>query len=198
MKQEILKIIEQGENETNAIVHRDYREGVHSQFRVYYDKLVFWNVGKLPYDLSIEDIKKGTKKSYPRNKLIAEIFRDCGLIERYGSGVKKVIEQFREYGLKEPSFKEVAGGFDAIAYSKEFKQKKVGEKGVEKGVEISEKQRIILNLVKEIPNISKEKLKIRGGLTKKSVEYNIEKLKQKGLLKRIGPAKGGYWEVIDE
>jgi ATP-dependent DNA helicase RecG len=32
----------------------------------------------------------GKKKSEPRNKLIAEIFRDCGLIERYGSGIKRV------------------------------------------------------------------------------------------------------------
>jgi len=191
MKQEILKIIKQGENERSAIVHRDYREGVHSQFRVYYDKLVFWNIGKLPYDLSIEDIKKGTKKSYPRNKLIAEIFRDCGLIERYGSGVRKVIEQFKEYGLKEPSFKEVAGGFDVVTYSKEFKEEIMKEKTVEKTVEK------IFALIKEDPKITQEELSAKTGLTRRGVEWNLSKLKEKGLLKRIGPDKGGYWEVME-
>jgi ATP-dependent DNA helicase RecG len=29
-----------------------------------------------------------------------------------------------------------------------------------------------------------------------SVRVNISKLKDKGLLERIGPAKGGYWEVL--
>jgi len=30
------------------------------------------------------------------------------------------------------------------------------------------------------------------------VEKNIKKLKEKGLLKRIGPAKGGHWDVSEE
>jgi len=32
----------------------------------------------------------------------------------------------------------------------------------------------------------------------KNIEVNLNKLKEKGLLKRIGPDKGGYWEVIDK
>jgi len=32
-------------------------------------------------------------------------------------------------------------------------------------------------------------------LTTRGIEWNIAKLKQKGLLKRVGSAKGGYWEV---
>jgi ATP-dependent DNA helicase RecG len=36
----------------------------------------------------------------------------------------------------------------------------------------------------------------QGNLTKKIVEYNIEKLKKKGIIKRIGPDKGGYWEIV--
>ena len=35
-----------------------------------------------------------------------------------------------------------------------------------------------------------------GNLTKKTVEYNLEKLKAKGFIKRIGPAKGGHWKVV--
>jgi len=31
--------------------------------------------------------------------------------------------------------------------------------------------------------------------TEIGVKWNIKKLKQKGLLQRIGPAKGGYWKV---
>lgn len=33
------------------------------------------------------------------------------------------------------------------------------------------------------------------GITQRSVERNIEKLKQKGILERIGPANGGYWVI---
>jgi len=33
------------------------------------------------------------------------------------------------------------------------------------------------------------------GIATKNIENNLAKLKQGGLLKRIGPARGGYWEV---
>jgi predicted HTH transcriptional regulator len=33
------------------------------------------------------------------------------------------------------------------------------------------------------------------GITERSVERNLNKLQQEELLKRIGPAKGGHWEV---
>ena len=35
-----------------------------------------------------------------------------------------------------------------------------------------------------------------GIITARSVERNIQKLQEAGLLRRIGPAKGGYWEVV--
>ena len=31
-----------------------------------------------------------------------------------------------------------------------------------------------------------------------AVDNNIPKLKKKGVLRRIGPAKGGHWEVIEK
>ena len=35
------------------------------------------------------------------------------------------------------------------------------------------------------------------GVTERTIERNIEKLRKKGLSNRIGPDKGGYWEVVD-
>jgi len=72
------------------------------------------------------------------------------------------------------------------------------KKGVEKGVENrSDKQKIIIDLIKQNHFISKKQIEIQGNLSKKSVEYNIKKLKEIGLLRRVGPAKGGHWEVIE-
>jgi ATP-dependent DNA helicase RecG len=30
-----------------------------------------------------------------------------------------------------------------------------------------------------------------------AVQKHINKLKQKGLLKRVGPTKGGYWKIVE-
>jgi len=43
--------------------------------------------------------------------------------------------------------------------------------------------------------ISIVQLSKKVGIAEKNIEVNIKKLKQAGILKRIGPAKGGHWEV---
>jgi ATP-dependent DNA helicase RecG len=53
----------------------------------------------------------------------------------------------------------------------------------------------ILQLLKENPGISQEKVAEVIGITSDGVFWHIKKLKAKGLLKRIGPDKGSYWSV---
>lgn len=48
------------------------------------------------------------------------------------------------------------------------------------------------------PSISTEEIGNRIGITKRAVLKQVEKLKLKGKLGRIGPAKGGYWKIIEE
>jgi ATP-dependent DNA helicase RecG len=57
---------------------------------------------------------------------------------------------------------------------------------------------MILRLIRENPRTSARELSDKVGISARKVEENISKLKKKGLLKRIVPAKGGYWEVLEE
>ena len=34
------------------------------------------------------------------------------------------------------------------------------------------------------------------GLTRDGLNWNIRKMKNEGLIRRVGPDKGGHWEVI--
>lgn len=63
---------------------------------------------------------------------------------------------------------------------------------------MAESQKKILELIKINPNISKKEMSNRIGINTTAIDKNIAKLKQKGLLKRIGPAKGGYWEIVSD
>jgi len=56
----------------------------------------------------------------------------------------------------------------------------------------------ILDLIKENPNITRKKLAFVIGVTEDGIKYHIANLKKKGLLRRTGPDKGGYWEVIGD
>lgn len=63
----------------NAIVHRDYADNSTIQLSVYNDRMILWNPGMLPYDLTIDQLKS-KHPSRPRNKNIAEIFSEQDIL----------------------------------------------------------------------------------------------------------------------
>jgi len=46
------------------------------------------------------------------------------------------------------------------------------------------------------PKISKREVSETLGISETAVDKHIEKLKKLGIIERIGPAKGGHWEVL--
>ena len=73
------------------------------------------------------------------------------------------------------------------------------EKDPEKDLErlnLTENQKKILLEMNRNRNITQKELSLKIGINEKNVRNNIVDLKEKGLLKRIGPDKGGYWEII--
>ena len=70
------------------------------------------------------------------------------------------------------------------------------EKGTEKGTEkITTNQQKIVDSISENPNITSEELSIIVGIRADKIRVNLSKLKSKGIIKRIGADKGGYWEI---
>jgi ATP-dependent DNA helicase RecG len=98
----------------NAIVHRDYVKAP-IQISVYDDKIIVWNEGVLPDGLSIDDLKK-KHPSIPRNPLIAEVCFKGGLIEHWGRGTLKIIEECKKFKLPPPEMAVIGGGISVTIY----------------------------------------------------------------------------------
>ena len=54
----------------------------------------------------------------------------------------------------------------------------------------------ILEAIRADARITTLELAKRLGISQAAVENNIGWLRQHGLLRRVGPAKGGHWEVV--
>ena len=162
----------------NSLIHRDYFEDRFGIFvEIFDDRVEITNYGKLLFD------KKDLGRiSMPRNPILFDIFYRMHLIEKVGSGIKRIKKQIRERGLK---VKFETNEFFRIVFYRPKEMVKTVVKTVVK----------ILALIEENPKITREELSEKTGLTIRGVEWNLAKLKQKGLLKRIGPAKGGHWKI---
>ena len=66
-------------------------------------------------------------------------------------------------------------------------------KTVEKTTRTVEK---ILKILSNTPSITVREMSEILGLLRRGVEEQIKSLKQKGVIRRIGPDKGGHWEVM--
>ena len=71
---------------------------------------------------------------------------------------------------------------------------KTSGKSTEKSTEKSSEK--VLKILKNTPALSAREVADRLELSPRAVEKQIAKLREKGLLRRVGPAKGGHWEVL--
>ena len=53
----------------------------------------------------------------------------------------------------------------------------------------------ILVLIESDPIISAKEMAEKLGIASRSVEKHIKNLRDKGILRRVGPDKGGHWEI---
>ena len=87
---------------TNAVMHRDYFEaGANVFVEIYDDRIEISNPGGLPKGLSKEEL--GTR-SVRRNPLIADLLHRIALIEKAGTGIRRMREDARRHQCPEPKF----------------------------------------------------------------------------------------------
>jgi len=174
----------------NAFCHRDYHEFDSVNVAIFRDRLEIRSPGGLYGGLTIEKIKK-EMVSKRRNEVIAEMFHRINFVEKWGRGISLILS-------KEPTadFRVITGIFITTFKRKEVE--KVGKGLVDKLVEgLAENQKKILKLIAKNPQISKREMAGKIGISTTAIDKNLNSLKKRGILKRIGSAKGGHWELED-
>ena len=143
----------------NMIVHRDYIGPSESSIKIFKDRIEFFNPGKLAEGLTVDRLLSGDYTSTIRNKQIASVLKDAGIIERYGSGIKRILEWFSMYDLEQPVFEELQEGFRVTTFRTTQKTTR----------RISTKEHI-LRLLKENPRLTRAELATTLGTEKRT--YN--------------------------
>ena len=174
----------------NAFCHRDYSEYDSVNVAIFRDRVEVRSPGGLFGGLTIEQIIT-QNVSRRRNELIADIFHRVHFVEKWGRGIELILS-------KEPeaSFREIAGTFVTVFPRNEPLDKRWSDKWSEKWSGLHENQRRMLALMAENPRISRKELAESLGINQSAVQKHIERLKGLGILRRVGPAKGGRWVVL--
>lgn len=94
----------------NALAHRDYESVSKVQVRVFDNRIEIWSPGKLPDDITIDDLKR-EHRSVPRNPLLFKQLFLVKYVEDVGGGTLDMIKQCRDWEIPEPVFDHITGAF---------------------------------------------------------------------------------------
>jgi ATP-dependent DNA helicase RecG len=148
---------------------------------LYDDRLEIISPGELHFGLTPEKLYQ-PHESKPWNPWLANVFYRRGLIETWRRGTLQIVKLMQDAGLTAPH---VQVGEDTVSITFALPTQPKQEKSSEK----------ILQLLKLRPALSAKALAEKMNMSSRAVEKQIGLLKKSGKLRRIGPAKGGRWNV---
>ena len=184
----------------NAHCHRNFLYESCIQVAVYDDRLEVTSPGGLYNGLTYEELMSGHSRI--RNKGIANVFSQMGLVESWGSGIRRILDAAKDYDLAEPVFQEFDNMFRVELFrsvSPMYHRRNIGETSEKHRIcELNDTQEKILELLSEDSKLSAAKLSEKIGIASRNIEMNIKTLKDKGILIRHGSPKNGYWEIVAE
>lgn len=174
----------------NALTHRDYFErGARTTIGIFDDRIEITNPGGLVNSIPKADFGK---RSLSRNSLIFGLFLRLNMVEQIGSGISRIKKAMKEANLEEPIFN--LEGMFSVTFIRPVSIERLIETYWEPF--INNNQYNILWAINRNNKISKRELADHVEISKTAIDNNIEKLKQMGILERVGSDRGGHWKII--
>ena len=188
----------------NAVMHRNYLINSTIQISIFDDRLEIQSPGGLYGGLTFKNMLEGSSRI--RNEIIADIFLKAKFVEKWGTGILRVGELCRSANLEEPSYE-----IDETSFRVTIKRKALRNVPVNVPVNVpanvpvnvpvnknlNETERMVLQHIVEQNNLTAKKMAEMMNVNEKTVKRAIAKLKEYGMIQRIGSDKSGYWSVLD-
>jgi ATP-dependent DNA helicase RecG len=183
---------------SNAVYHKSYDDRNPIEVRIEPNSIVVYSLaGPMP-PITNDDLKKEkiVARNY-RNRRIGDFLKELELTEGRSTGFPKIYRAMRNNGSPDPIFETDANNQFFLAQLP-IHPAFVGD-NVAKDVikELSERQKVILGLMRENDRISAIELSQKIGVTQRTIQREIAKLTEKGCVSRIAGRKIGYWKVIE-
>ena len=211
----------------NAIIHRDYMQmGSEIHIDMYDDRLEIYSPGGMMDGSLIQQLNPLSVPSKRRNPLLADFFSRLGLMERRGSGMKKIINTYKRYeqhsGCHAPEFTSNASEFHVTLWNLNYDgsdnntttakasqevefvkepvefTKEFIKEPVEFTKEFIKASRQIYKLISMNPKVNTIQMADSIGLSTRQVLKYLKRLQELGKIARVGGRKMGEWKIIDE
>lgn len=171
----------------NSFAHARYNSNTQHEITIHPSKVRIYNPGEFPIGYKPEDFVNDDVPSMVRNPLILKTLFLSDDVESYSSGFKRVFQECKENNVKT----EYLIGQEGFTFI--FKRHLIN-KTIERV--LSDEEKIILDFIKQNPNLSAAKIGERLNKSTRSIQRILAKLKNDGFIERMGGTKG-FWQVVE-
>jgi ATP-dependent DNA helicase RecG len=191
----------------NAVYHRSYEIREPVEVRITPEELIVLSFPGPDRSIKLDDLRQGRAVSRRyRNRRIGDFLKELDLTEGRSTGISKILRAMSANGSPAPEFDtdddrtyflirlpiHPRATADALPVPAKAVTEASGKPSVKASEKTSER---ILTLIATNPAITIAELATQLGRTTRAVELQLEKLKARKRLIRVGPDHGGHWEV---
>lgn len=184
---------------SNMLIHREFSSSYPAKFVIENNRIYTENANRASWS---GEITPENFEPNPKNPIIASFFRNIGLADKLGSGVRNIFKYAKYYQGGHPHFFEQ----DVFRTSVEFERAtiKVGDATINATISdtdatinatISEEDLQMLRLIQAKPDITYTELSEQLDLHRATVARRIKSLAEKRVISRIGARKTGTWII---
>lgn len=191
----------------NALVHIDLLKTAAIRLLVFDDRIEIVNPGCVVGGHTIEEVKKGN--SFARNPLMAKFCAQTMPYRGLGSGIPRVLAEKSKVDFLDDKegnqFTAIVSRPDTVtnSVSSQDSVEDTTQKTVEKNTlkntlksTLKGTRKRIVEMIESNPNTSLDQIAEQLGKNPRGIDKHIKVLREQGIIRRVGPDKGGHWEII--
>jgi predicted HTH transcriptional regulator len=158
------------------------RQHVSIRLAIFDDRLEVENPGGWPVGFSEDHFKAGISRA--RNPVMARVLHELSVIERWGSGYRRIREACEEDGYPLPSWHEVGPVLRVRLHP---------HPDVSVNVGVNERQQWFLDQIGNSMQVKPKDIVEKFGVTICTAERDIADLRDSELITFVGPPKTGHY-----
>lgn len=183
---------------SNTLAHRDFSSGYPAKMIIDDERITIEN-SNLAHGMGVLDLQKF--EPFPKNPAISKVFREIGLADELGSGMRNTYKYTQLYSGQNPLFEE-GNIFRTIIPLKKIATQKVGGGNVAQDVarnvarNVAQDKVVLAEFIKEKvrsnDRITRKAIADEAGVSVKTIERAIKEIEN---LQYVGTGSNGHWEL---
>ena len=170
------------ESLANAIVHRVWDTNSAIQIAMYEDRIEINSPGGLPKGISEEEYLYGNI-SVLRNPIIAGVFYRLDIIEKFGTGIARINEEYT-HSIAKPGFAVSENNIRIVLPVTQVDQ-----------LDLSQDELLVYSLFKEETELSRGEIDLKSGFDKSKTLRILSSLINKNIIQKLGSGAGVTYKL---